>query len=302
MGTETVQGGLLDLAVPLSGANGESRAAWMQHALTEEERAQFDRDGYFLVEDAIPPDRVAQATEALDRLVADRLDSLDLPANTRLNYLDFVGRAPVFMELLDWPTTFPKALGILGWNIQLYHSHFISTPPLGPGDSNPGYNWHKDSGRLNQELETEPQPRISLKIAYFLTDTSEPGRANLYVIPGSHLTNRLQNVVNGEPADGIPILAKPGTAVFFDRRIFHASSPNTSHLTRKVLFYGYSYRWLRPRDDMTVGHYLDQCDPIRKQLLGVSPSGGHGYSSPQDGDVPLRAWMREHMGTASGTA
>lgn len=274
-------------------------ADWLPHALTPEEKERFDRDGYFMVEEAIPAAMVERAAAAVDALTAQEIAEQGLAANARINYLDFIGRDDVFMELLDWPTTFPKVWGILGWNIQLYHSHFIATPPLRPEDKNPGYNWHKDSGRLNQELETEPQPRISLKIAYFLTDTSEPGRANLYVVPGSHLTNKLANVANGVPADGIPVLAKPGTAVFFDRRIFHASSPNTSRVTRKVLFYGYSYRWLRPRDDMTVAHYLDRCDPIQKQLLGASATGGHGYSSPQDADVPLRAWMRDALGAAA---
>jgi len=44
---------------------------------------------------------------------------------------------------------------------------------------------------------------------------------------------------------------------------------------RKALFYGYSYRWLRPRDNMTGNHLLDRCTPIQQQLLGVSHSGGH---------------------------
>ncbi len=275
-------------------------AEWLQHTLTDAEQTRFEEDGYFMVEDAIPQDIVEKANTAVDHLVADERVRRNLPAHARLNYLDFVGRDPIFMKLLDWPTTFPKVWDLLGWNIQLYHSHFIYTPPLGPEDANPGYNWHKDSGRLNQELETNPQPRISLKIAYFLTDTSVNGRANLYVVPGSHLTNKLEHVVNGQPRNGRPVLAKPGTAVFFDRRIFHASSPNTSDVTRKVLFYGYSYRWLRPRDDMTVAHCLAQCDPIRQQLLGVSPSGGHGYSSPQEEDVPLRTWLRAHRDPVRG--
>ena len=52
-----------------------------------------------------------------------------------------------------------------------------------------------------------------------------------------------------------------GDAVFFDRRIWHAAGHNFSPDARKALFYGYSYRWLRPRDDMTVEHLLDRCDP-----------------------------------------
>ena len=47
---------------------------------------------------------------------------------------------------------------------------------------------------------------------------------------------------------------------------------------------------------MTVAHYLDRCDPIQQQLLGVSHTGGHGYSSPSDIDVPLRTWLIEHLG------
>ena len=56
----------------------------------------------------------------------------------------------------------------------------------------------------------------------------------------------------------------------------------------KALFYGYSFRWIRPRDDMTVDHYMERCDPIRRQLLGDAPSGGRGYSSPMPEDVPLK--------------
>ena len=33
------------------------------------------------------------------------------------------------MDLLDWPTTFPKIWGILGWHIQLYLSHVDITAP-----------------------------------------------------------------------------------------------------------------------------------------------------------------------------
>ena len=79
--------------------------------------------------------------------------------------------------------------------------------------------------------------------------------------------------MDGQPRGGMPVLAKPGTAVFFDRRIFHASSPNTSDVTRKVLFYGYSYRWLRPRDDMRIEEWLGDADPIQQHAVGGQPVG-----------------------------
>lgn len=271
--------------------------AWLENQLTPEEESSFAENGYMIIENAIPPDLVERATAVLDRLTAEAKANEGLGPDDGINIFDFIGKDDVFLELLDYPTTFPKVWGILGWNIQLYHSHTIVTPPnavSGPGQQ--GLNWHKDSGRLNNELETDPQPRISLKVAFFLTDTSELGRANLYVIPGSHILNKLPVDEDRKPAGGIAVRAKPGDAVFFDRRIWHASSPNTSDVPRKVLFYGYSYRWLRPRDDMTVDHLMGRVDPIRQQLLGAAPSGWHGYSSPKPEDVPLRAWMQERAG------
>ena len=253
---------------------------WMDNLLTEEEQHSFDRDGYFIVENALPAETVADLNEALDAVSAREREANGLSPQDGQNILDFIGRDDRFLELLDWPKTFPKVFGILGWNIQLYHSHTIITPPnavSGPGQTSQRLGWHKDSGRLNWELESDPQPRISLKVAFFLTDTSELGHANLYVIPGSHLLNNLDRPEDGEPEGAIAVRAKPGDAVFFDRRIWHASSPNTSEIARKVLFYGYSYRWLKPRDDMTVAHYMDRCDPIRQQLLGATPTGLHGW-------------------------
>ena len=72
-------------------------------------------------------------------------------------------------------------------------------------------------------------------------------------------------------------------------------SDNTSDITRKVVFIQYAYRWMCPVDAMTVEHLRDQCDPIRLQLLGLSPNynvidGAAGRSAryhPRPQDVPL---------------
>src|SRR5207253_3111723 len=79
-------------------------------------------------------------------------------------------------------------------NIQLYHSHMTVTPVVPPEErpAKQRLGWHQDSGRLNQEMETEPRPRISLKVAFFLTDTREAGRGNFSVIPGSHRQNQVE--------------------------------------------------------------------------------------------------------------
>ena len=277
-------------------------AACLENGLTREEKSKFERDGFLIIEDAIPPERVSALGRVVDGLYENYLAENGLGPHARMNMTDFVGADDEFMALLDWPVTFPKVWGILGWNIQLYHSHLIVTPPEPAEERTREWRlgWHQDSGRLNIELDAAPRPRVSLKVGYFLTDTTEPDRGNFHIVPGSHLRNRLSFPEDGasDPPDATPVRVPAGTAVFFDRRLWHAAGRNHSDVTRKVLFYGYSYRWLRPRDNMTVDHYMDRCDPIQRQLLGAA-TGGMGYTSPTDADVPLKHWIRDNLGEAA---
>jgi ectoine hydroxylase-related dioxygenase (phytanoyl-CoA dioxygenase family) len=92
------------------------------------------------------------------------------------------------------------------------------------------------------------------------------------------------------------LLVKRGTAVLFDRRMWHSRGWNFSDLTRKVLFMGYSYRWLRGLDyNLMPPELLEKCDPIRRQLLGDGVNI-KGWWQPTDADVPLKTWIAEHRG------
>jgi len=115
------------------------------------------------------------------------------------------------------------------------------------------------------------------------------------VVPGSHLHDERPGPLDaaGDPPGAKTIGVEPGTAVLFDRRLWHSKSPNLGEGTRKVLFYGYAYRWLRTKDEMTVQHLYPRLDPIRRQLLGDGKSAD-GHYSPTAEDVPLRAWLERH--------
>jgi len=275
-------------------------AACLEHRLTDEERLAINEKGFLIVDDALPPAKVEELTEALDRLYAEKRTA-GLGPHENLFFPNFVGRDDAFVELVDWPITFPKVWGILGWNIQLYHSHCGVNPPAAPDAdrTKKTLGWHQDSGRVNVEMESGggyPRPRLSFKIGYFLSDVTEPGRGNFHIIPGSHLQDRLERPADGvsDPAGAMPVCVRPGTAVFFDRRLWHAASPNHSDVTRKVLFYGYSYRWLRTKDDMTISpELMERSDPIRRQLFGDGVNA-NGHFTPTDADVPLRMWLKEH--------
>ncbi len=114
------------------------------------------------------------------------------------------------------------------------------------------WRWHQDGGIQNRDLETDPRPRLSLKVAFFLTDLRSPDRGNFLVVPGSHVRNTLERASDDDAPAAIPILAAPGDAVVFDRRLWHMRGPNPSDRVRKALFFAYTYRWIRPRDDLAL--------------------------------------------------
>ena len=260
--------------------------------LTQEQRDNFEDLGFLIINNALPTEMVERLLKAIDKLWVEHQQSSKLPF---LHLMGFIGKDPSFVELLNWPTTFPLVWGLLGWNIFLYHSHLDVNPPENREWSKGKLSWHQDSGRVNSEIETCSRPRLSLKVSYWLSDVSEPGRGNMFVIPGSHKrdTYLLDNDESKAPSEAIPILAKPGTAVLFDRRLWHTRSPNYSGLTRKALFYGYSYRWLRARDELVVSpQLLVGCDAIQHQLL-QRHMDADGYI-PSDRDVPLRNWLLQH--------
>ncbi|HZP84172.1 MAG TPA: phytanoyl-CoA dioxygenase family protein [Chthonomonadaceae bacterium] len=263
--------------------------------LSAEQRAAFERDGFLVVPDALPLDMVARLTEVVDRLYERGLREQGLSKTNHWHMRNCVVEDDLFLELLDWPATFPLVVDLLNWNIHLITSHLIVRAPSPPdaGANWKAEGWHRDGGTSYSEMQ-EPHPRLLIKIAYWLTDLSEPGRGGIRFVPGSHRLVGPPAQAEGasDPYGAIEVCANPGDAVLFEQRMWHAVGPNTSTLTRKSLFFGYGYRWLRPMDYVTMPpELLARCSPIRRQLLGDAQTQ-LGYYLPTDADVPLRAWWQ----------
>jgi ectoine hydroxylase len=94
-----------------------------------------------------------------------------------------------------------------------------------------------------------------------------------------------------DPYGAIEIQCKPGTAVLFEQRTWHAVGPNLSNITRKALFFGYGFRWIQPMDYVQMPERLVQnADPIQRQMLGHI-THNLGFYLPKAEDIPLRAWL-----------
>ena len=271
--------------------------AHLERAATPAEIAAFERDGYLTVPGALDPGQVARLVEAVDRLDAGERRRLGLAPGDMMSRFSVIRFDPAFLELVDWVRTFPKVWDILGWNIQLYIAHLVVYPPETWGGTQCREPvWHQDSGRPVLELE-RPAPRLSVKIAYWLTDTRGPDRGPMEVIPGSHRLDAPPAGCDDPAGNGTVLLeAAPGDATIFDRRVWHRHGKNTSDIVRKSLFFGYSFRWLRPLDYTRMPEaLLERSDPVLRQLLGDGRTET-GWYQPQPQDVPLRAWLAARYG------
>ncbi|MGX6603559.1 phytanoyl-CoA dioxygenase family protein [Micromonosporaceae bacterium Da 78-11] len=268
-------------------------------AITSEQRAEFGRQGVLVIRNALTEDHRARLEDAVDRVYAEEKTAGRVRPDGTLHLLGFLTRAEEFGELLTLPTTFPYVWGLAGWNIYTHHNHLDVTPPS-PADRTPSWGWHQDGYRQNSDPQspdpTQPRPMFSLKIGYVLSDLSRTGRGATKVIPGSHLRNTLDRPADGtEPRGATEITAEPGDCFIFDRRLWHSRSPNHSAVTRKILFVGYTYRWIRPLDDMPIDHageWWSNRTPVQRQLLGeathTANHWGVGWDGYIDEQIPLR--------------
>ena len=266
-------------------------------AITTQQREDFEHDGFLVIPGALPEQMVDRLLAVVDRLYADGMAGEGMNDRGFWHMRNCLPTDDIFLELLDWPATVPLIPQLLNHNIQLITSHLVVRPPIDrDGDSSYGRSgWHRDGGTAPQDLGVS-QPRMFIKIAYWLSDISEPERGAIRLLPESHDTKVELPDSDFEAQEHLAIRCRPGDAVLFENRTLHSVGPNFSSITRKSLFFGYGYRWLRPMDYITMPpELLVRCDPIRRQLLGDT-TGAMAFQLPEAEDVPLKAWLAGHTG------
>lgn len=272
--------------------------------LTDDQRAAIERDGFLVIPGALTTEDVARFTAIVDRLDADWRAENNLDPYATVEIRNAVARpgGDGLLPLLDWPATLPVVVGTFGWNIQLTTSHvFVRTPNPSEPPTFKAIDWHADGPHPGFPTIDGVSPRLYGKIGFFLTDLSEPDRGNLRVVPGSHHSAKKPEIdpTTGEPRGAIQILTKPGDAVFFEQRCWHAVGPNYSTLPRKNIYIGYCYRWMKAIDFVTQPDgLLAKANPVQRQLLGAATHELSYYlpSRNQFADTPLRTWVEENAG------
>jgi len=265
------------------------------HALTAEQRAEFERNGFFIIPSALTPEEVnhylAVADEA-DQTIREHVKGTRQPGEA-LELRNAVGFSPSIIDLMTHHSAFPHLLDLMGPAIGLTTSHLFIRPPSPAGTvrSFKQIDWHRDGPNPRPRPVHGMEPWLYTKIGYFLTDTTIPDAGALRVVPGSHrYGGPPPKLTRDDPHGAIEVKLKPGDAVVFENRVLHAVGPNYSDIARKNIYFGYCWRYLRPIDFITQPEsVLAGADRFQRQLLGEASQALDFYLPGKNG-LPLEDW------------
>ena len=217
-----------------------------KQVLTQEQAAQFDADGYVVLEAAFSADEVAEVVRELDAIEARVDQFLRSQDDERMmiaeaGAITFSTHAVVYSERLrqfvGHPVFTALCHDIIGPDANLYWDQGVYKKPEKPRR----FPWHQDNGYAF----VEPQQYLTIWLA--LTDaTLENGCPQ--VAPGLHrhgtLAHRYVEPLGWEcftdPPAVKPAPVAAGGAVVFSSLTPHLTGPNTTAAVRKAYILQYA--------------------------------------------------------------
>ncbi|KIZ17977.1 ectoine hydroxylase [Streptomyces natalensis] len=224
------------------------------------ELSDFERDGFFAIEELITPDEVAVYRAELDRLVNDpemrsNPRSIVEPTTQDVRSVFEVHKiSEVFAKLVSDPRVVGRARQILGSDVYVHQSRINVKPGFGAS----GFYWHSDFETWHSEDGLARMRTVSVSIALTENYATNGG---LMIMPGSHRTflgcagetprdnykKSLQMQDAGTPSDdaltklaeahGIQLFTgKAGSATWFDCNCMHGSGDNITPFPRSNVF------------------------------------------------------------------
>jgi ectoine hydroxylase-related dioxygenase (phytanoyl-CoA dioxygenase family) len=268
--------------------------------LLEQQHAQFEQDGMLVIPNAIPLETIERIRDATDRVVANgdqpgRWIGKAVSAKRRVEYRGLFNLDDAFLDLLAPEAVFPLMVKILGANIHMMSSQLLYAHPRQEPRPYHG-GWHRDVIGTSEDLGYDNTPRVAIRVGYYLSDVSEEGSGITLFAPGSHRLKTPIPLPRGgrDPESWVRLKIKPGDAVLWENRTFHAPENNTGPKTRKAVMVQYGYRWLRPVDFLDhPPELLDKCDPVGRQLLSSHDFNEDGSMTRMKGSQAVKDWADE---------
>jgi ectoine hydroxylase len=226
--------------------------------LTQSQLAAYERDGFIILHGLFSPAEVAAMKAELARIQQVDTDHLVREksgvAKTiyRVHEPDGPTTSPVFHAVSRAPRMLGAAQDLLQDEALYIHHTKCNLKTAIDGSV---WAWHQDYGTWKRDGMPEARPTTALVM---LDEPTELGGC-LYFIPGSHKEGNLEPrfddatgykffvvpkerliEIMARSPEPVPITGKPGTVVFFDCNILHASGHNLSRHDRWAIYLVYN--------------------------------------------------------------
>jgi ectoine hydroxylase-related dioxygenase (phytanoyl-CoA dioxygenase family) len=222
--------------------------------ITDAQLEQFERDGYFVLENVFTPAEMDELAGHIERFQQRHEEALRAAGGTanisRAGEITFTDHLAEQDENIKAFCKRPEFVAIstqmLGPDIDLYWNQSVFKQPEGTKE----FPWHQDDGYT----PVEPSPYLTLWLA--LNDAT-PENGCISVMPGSHKRGLVPHepspiglvcYSNEAPNQGVRVPVKAGSVAAFSSLTFHKSGPNTSDGPRKAYVIQYSKSPLRHAD------------------------------------------------------
>jgi len=225
--------------------------------ITPEHRRQWEEEGYFILERAIPPQQLDALRNECQRfidVINAEMDAEGVKVKG-INHRDsryFIARrhkdSQVLRDFLFGPIMEQAVRATVGPDAYLFVDQFV----VKMAEVGMKFAWHRDSGYVGHAHA----PYLSAWVA--MDDMSE-ANGTIYVLPYSragvretvkHTKEAGSNDMIGYHGDdpGVPVIVPAGSVVCFSSNCFHRSGANTTKKPRRSYLCQYSPSPILTRD------------------------------------------------------
>lgn len=201
--------------------------------LTEEEKAQLDRDGYLLLRDMFTKEQAARFAARLDALLAEEgeragCETHQEEGSDRLS--DLVNKDPMF----DITFTHPRVLAAVAHVIRSdFKFSSLNSRFARPGQGHQGL--HVD---LDEPITAGPDDCLGCNTVWVLDDFTERNGATR-VVPGTHRSGKAPWDEMPDPGAPHPrevkVIAPAGTVLVFSAHTWHGGTRNDTASPRRAM-------------------------------------------------------------------
>ncbi|MCC6446430.1 MAG: phytanoyl-CoA dioxygenase family protein [Armatimonadetes bacterium] len=235
--------------------------------LSPDEKRFYDENGYLLIKELIPLDRIRQAAKEIENIHARMAESAPESVHISWETFDDPTRPRRILQLMHSELVSPAldrtlrsdamldvVESLIGPDISLYHSKLL----LKAARHGTAIPWHQDYAYWKQD---DNQPlMVNCQLAI---DPATRENGCIEFIPGSHKWG-LQEHERAQRAFGVflsgyhpredatPVEMEPGDGVFFPSLVIHGSAANTSKKDRRMNTFAYN----------VTGNNMSQCREI----------------------------------------